>query len=120
MNTIATYFIIIAVFVVVIFVVRNDCVARSCSIPVPFVFILISIVLSSLLCRACDEQAEKSNVHHERACCFQTQHISASPGVAVRLLHGLIVVLFLFCPSSPVRIFKFIVHPFLVCRECQQ
>ena len=48
-----------------------------------------------------DEQNEK----------FSTNGISASTGVVVRSLRGLIVMMFLFCPSSPVRIFKSTVHP---------
>ena len=111
MEIIATYSIIIAVFVVVIFVVRNDCVARNCSISAPFAFILKCTVPPSLLCRECSDQTAKSKVHRERACRFQMQYISASTGVVVRSLCRLIVVLFLFHPSSPVRIFKSIVHP---------
>ena len=104
---VTTYFIIVATFVVVTLVVRDDCVARSRLIPAPLVFILKSTVLPSLLCCKCDDKATKSQVHHKR-----TLHlISASPGVVVRSLRGLIIVLFLFCPSFPVRIFKFIVHP---------
>ena len=103
---------IIAVFVVVIFVVRDDCIARSCSIPAPFVFIFKSIGLQPLLCHECDDQAAQSKIHHQRTCYFQTQHISGSQasGVGVRSLCELIVLLFLFCPSSTVRIFKFIVY----------
>ena len=104
---VATYFIIVATFVVVTLVVRDGCVARSRSIPTPLVFILKSTVLPSLLCRTCDDEATKSRVHHERA----LHLVSVSPGVVVRSLRGLIVVLFLFRSSSPVRIFKFIVHP---------
>ena len=96
----------VVTFVVVTLVVRDDCVARSRSIPAPF-FVLKSTVLPSLLCRKCDDEATKYQVHHERV----LHLISASPGVVVRSLRGLIVVLFLFRPSSPVLIFKFIVHP---------
>ena len=42
---------------------------------------------------------------------FSINGISASPDIVVQLLRGLIVVLFLFCTSSPFRIFKSIVHP---------
>ena len=104
---VTTYFIIVATFVVGTLVVHDDCVARSRSIPVPLVFILKSTVLPSLLCRKCDDKATKSQVHHERA----LHLISASPGVVVRSLRGLIVMLLLFHPSSPLRIFKFIVYP---------
>ena len=104
---VTTYFIIVATFVVVTLVVCDDCVARSCSIPAPLAFILKSTVLQSLLRRKCDDKTTKSQVHHERA----LHLISASPGVVVRSLRRLIIVLFLFRPSSPVRIFKFIVHP---------
>ena len=50
MKIVATYFIIIAVFVVVIFDVRNDCLASNRLISAPFAFILKSIVRQSLLC----------------------------------------------------------------------
>ena len=104
METVATYFISIVVFVVVIFVVRDDFVVCNRSIIGRFVFILN--ISSPHLCCVMNVNAVKSKVHHEWVCRFETQHISASPGVIVRSLCGLIVVLFLFRPSSPVRIFK--------------
>ena len=64
-----------------------------------------------LCCFVNVDQAATSKVHHERMCRFQTQHISASPGVVVQSLCEQIVVMFLFCPSFPVCIFKSIVHP---------
>ena len=50
MEIVAIYFDIIVAFVVVIFVVRNDCVTPNLSIPAPFAFILKSITPPHLCC----------------------------------------------------------------------